>query len=73
MTLANGELKVSIWTWFNLVVQAKAFWFWGIGLSVSAEGVSGLLGFFIFDSDSSLMKCSKIRIMGKDHLSSEVR
>ena len=43
----------------------------GIGLSVSAKGVSGLLGFLIFDSDSNLMKCSKTKIMGKDHLSYE--
>ena len=41
-------------------------------LSVSAEGVSGLLGFFIFDSDSSLMKGSKVRVVGKDHLFSEM-
>ena len=44
----------------------------GIGLSVSIEGVSGLLGFFIFNSDFGLMKFSKIKIMGKDHLFSKV-
>ena len=43
-----------------------------VWLSVSAEGVSGLLGFFIFDSDSSLMKGSEVRVMGKDHLFSEM-
>ena len=43
-----------------------------VGLSVSVKGVSGLLGFFIFDSDSSLMKGSKVRVMGKDHLFSEM-
>ena len=41
-------------------------------LSVSAEGVSGLLGFFIFDSDSNLMKGSEVRVMGKDHLFSKM-
>ena len=34
--------------------------------NVLAEGVYGLLGFFIFNSDSSLIKGSKIRVMGKD-------
>ena len=43
-----------------------------IGLSVSTEGISRLLGVFIFNSDSCLMKCSKIRIIDKDHLSFEV-
>ena len=43
-----------------------------VWLSVSAKGVSGLLGFFIFDSDSSLMKGSKVRVVGEDHLSSEM-
>ena len=37
----------------------------GIRLTISAEGVFGLLSFFIFDYDSGLMKCSKIRIMAK--------
>ena len=35
-----------------------------VSLSVSVEGVSVLLGFFILNSDSSLMKGSKIRVMG---------
>ena len=39
-----------------------------IGLSVLTEGVSGLLGFFIFNSISSLMKGSEVKVMGKDHL-----
>ena len=43
-----------------------------VWLSVSAEGVSRLLGFFIFDSDSSLMKGSEVRVMSKDHMSSEM-
>ena len=43
-----------------------------VWLSVSAEGVSRLLGFFIFDSNSSLMKGSEVRVMGKDHLFSEM-
>ena len=43
-----------------------------VRLSVSAEGISGLLGFFIFNFDSSLMKGSEIRVMGKDHLFSKV-
>ena len=36
------------------------------------EGISGLLGFLIFNSNSSLIKCSEIRIMGQNHLSSKV-
>ena len=43
-----------------------------IRLSVLVEGVSRLLGFLILNSDSSLMKGSKIRVMGKYHLFSEV-
>ena len=43
-----------------------------IGLSVSLEGVSGLLGFFIFDSNSSLMKGSEVKVMGKDPMLSKV-
>ena len=43
-----------------------------VRLSVSAEGVFGLLGFFIFNSDCSLMKGSKVGVMGKDHLFFEV-
>ena len=43
-----------------------------VWLSVLVEGVSRMLGFFIFDSDSSLMKGSKVRVVGKDHLLSEV-
>ena len=44
----------------------------GIRLSVLAKGVFGLLGFFIFNSDSGMIKCSEVRIMGKDHLFSEI-
>ena len=43
-----------------------------VRLSVSVEGVSGLLGFFILNSDFSLMKGSKIRVIGKNHFFSEV-
>ena len=43
-----------------------------VWLSVSAEGVSKLLGFFIFDSDSSLIKGLEVRVVGKDHLFSEM-
>ena len=67
MTLVNGERKVYIWTLFTSVVRVKVF-----GLSDLANGISGLLGFFIFNSDSNLMKCSEVRVMGKDHLSFKV-
>ena len=43
-----------------------------VRLSVSAEGVYGLLGFLILNYDSNLMKGSKIRVMGKDHIFFEV-
>ena len=43
-----------------------------VGLSVSAEGVFGLLGFFIFNSNSNLMKGSEVKVMGKDHLFSKM-
>ena len=43
-----------------------------VRLSVLAEGVFGLLGFFIFNSDFNLMKGSEMEVMGKDHLFSEV-
>ena len=43
-----------------------------IGLSVSSEGVSEFLGFFIFNSNFGLMKGPKVRVMGKDHLFSEM-
>ena len=39
-----------------------------VRLSVSVEGISRLLGFLIFNSDSGLTKGLKIRVMGKDHL-----
>ena len=45
----------------------------GIGLSVSSEGDSELLGFFIFNFDFGLMKSSEVRVKGKDHMFSEVR
>ena len=44
----------------------------GLGLSVSAKSVSRLMGFFIFNSNFGLMKCSKVKAMGKEYLSSEV-
>ena len=38
-----------------------------VRLSVLAEGVFGLLGFFIFNFDSNLMNGSEIGVMSKDH------
>ena len=39
-----------------------------IRLGVSSEGVSGLLEFFIFNSDSGLIKNLEVRVMGKYHM-----
>ena len=44
-----------------------------IGLGVSSEGISRMLGFFIFNSNSNLMESPEVRVIGKDHLFTKVR
>ena len=61
--------------WLNMVYlsgSSEGILVLSVRLNVLAEGVSGLLGFFILNSDSSLMKGSKIGVMDKDYLFSKV-
>ena len=72
MILIDGGVKGVRLDLVYLSGSGESILVMSVRLSVSVKGVSGLLGFFILNSDSSLMKGSKIRVMSKDHLFFEV-